>query len=1264
MLDDLTLTAKARQHSAAAAARLRWAALSLIAALLWTPVTQAGPVLWIDDSNNILHTVDLDTRQSTRIGAITGANETMTDIAMAPGSGELWGISNRAIWRLNRTTAVATRVGAHGIPSGNALTFDSAGRLFAAGAGNNRLYAIDLGTGVATALPGSMGNGSAGDLAFANDVLYLADASGRLTRLLLSGAFPYTVSPAVVGTMSVSNVFGLALASDASGRLFATAGATVYVVNTGTAALTAFSTLPAGVVANGATSESFASATITPPPAPTASPSNLALLRDLKFEPQNLSTLLNCGPPAGATPVAGRRRNLVLLVHGWNSDPAVWALPLREQIRAAIPQAGTAVASESWDLCVLDWKQLGDLGSATIAPWNAYANAPAVAAAVAGPLRDRYRYVHLVAHSAGSLVIELLTRSLKVAPAGSAPIIHATYLDAYEPGSGIRYGCSADWAESYVDTRTPDIFGLLRDTNRRHPCAFNIDVSAVDPVSSALIFPTTPLGIVAEETRVHAWPYQLYNYTAGLSSAGTATLDPVGAFTYGFGLTKVSGRRTTQNPNQWVPLIADRDANGLPEVPSHAAPGLERGTTACLARLNEAGTFRTRTVDCSNGRVISTPPQPVTNPDLTFADFAPIAVNDWFGPSAQSTPSTNGRVTLNPSPDAFLRLTNQSPAWVTYAARLGQAIDTLQFDYRYTAGNTGNGLLSVFVDNQLVYRMTQALTPSGTTATRSGPISIGRLDPGFHTLAFRLDMLSDTPSEITLSNLQVGTMTVRRATNVAPVAAIAAPRQARLNSRVVLDGSASRDDDPNPTALTYRWTSPSGPSPVLSDPSVPNPSFSPSTAGDYRVQLVVRDLATDSAAATATLTVPVLGDVDLDGDVDRDDAGAIRTAIGATGVSATDIRDLNGDLALTEADVTEARSKCTVANCGDPVAPPAAGGSSSGGGGGGGALTSPTLLALLALVLTSVARWPRRHADHDRRNPSCNEGAPTMPTANSSTPIHARVSARRPARSCLAWLACALTLLAAPGAEAAPMTNQEVIDMLKAGIPESTIVLAVQRDTSGFKTAPADLIQLKKQGVTQPVLDAMLGATNTGSGTAGNKGAGPAPGLAAPGNAAFATAPTVVAVDADGQRVALKQAAAGMRTNMWGLMIPIVGKAKTKVSFAGSAAAVRLRSPTPGFEVPLRTEAHASEQVFLIRMHPTRDSRDSVDATVSQFGSIKTGPTAKDRVEITIAPLPGRAGQFGAPHRISPKSSLEPGEYAINVQGTYYDFGIDASPSP
>lgn len=60
--------------------------------------------------------------------------------------------------------------------------------------------------------------------------------------------------------------------------------------------------------------------------------------------------------------------------------------------------------------------------------------------------------------------------------------------------------------------------------------------------------------------------------------------------------------------------------------------------------------------------------------------------------------------------------------------------------------------------------------------------------------------------------------------------------------------------------------------------------------------------------------------------------------------------------------------------------------------------------------------------------------------------------------------------------EKVPLTNKDVISMVKGGLAESTIVLAIQHNAAQFDTSPQALIALRNQGVPEKVLNAMLSA--------------------------------------------------------------------------------------------------------------------------------------------------------------------------------------------
>jgi hypothetical protein len=70
----------------------------------------------------------------------------------------------------------------------------------------------------------------------------------------------------------------------------------------------------------------------------------------------------------------------------------------------------------------------------------------------------------------------------------------------------------------------------------------------------------------------------------------------------------------------------------------------------------------------------------------------------------------------------------------------------------------------------------------------------------------------------------------------------------------------------------------------------------------------------------------------------------------------------------------------------------------------------------------------------------------------------------------------AAPLPAAPRAEAAPapLTNAEILEMVKAGFAEETIVKSIQLSETRFDTSVAALVELKNAGASEKVIQAML----------------------------------------------------------------------------------------------------------------------------------------------------------------------------------------------
>jgi len=149
--------------------------------------------------------------------------------------------------------------------------------------------------------------------------------------------------------------------------------------------------------------------------------------------------------------------------------------------------------------------------------------------------------------------------------------------------------------------------------------------------------------------------------------------------------------------------------------------------------------------------------------------------------------------------------------------------------------------------------------------------------------------------------------------NQAPVADAGADRSVRQGSWVVLAGSGS-DPDHGPFPLAFAWTQTGGSAVALSGAGTAHPSFTPPAEGLYVFRLVVNDGAADSAPDEVRINVPLLCDIDLDGDVDRNDTSLI-TAVRNRPMPANDLRDYDGDGMATVNDARACVLKCTRLNC-------------------------------------------------------------------------------------------------------------------------------------------------------------------------------------------------------------------------------------------------------------------------------------------------------------------------------------------------------------
>jgi hypothetical protein len=193
-------------------------------------------------------------------------------------------------------------------------------------------------------------------------------------------------------------------------------------------------------------------------------------------------------------------------------------------------------------------------------------------------------------------------------------------------------------------------------------------------------------------------------------------------------------------------------------------------------------------------------------------------------------------------------------------------------------------------------------------------------------------------------------------------------------------------------------------------------------------------------------------------------------------------------------------------------------------------------------------------------------------------------------------------------------------------------------------------VSLKKAGVSDKVLEAMVAA---GSGSAPATGAMPAP--PAPAMAAGALKNTDVIYQlVGGKYVEMFATSANLETNM------AFFQSKSEVVLEGKRAQYRTTDKQPVF-----LSTYSSTDAPLVRLKPGDDHNDrnlkiGSGAFMPFGGTQKMGVRNEDKIPVTIERDPRGF------YKVTPSAALPPGEYGFILatgfgagSGKIYDFGVD-----
>lgn len=261
----------------------------------------------------------------------------------------------------------------------------------------------------------------------------------------------------------------------------------------------------------------------------------------------------------------------------------------------------------------------------------------------------------------------------------------------------------------------------------------------------------------------------------------------------------------------------------------------------------------------------------------------------------------------------------------------------------------------------------------------------------------------------------------------------------------------------------------------------------------------------------------------------------------------------------------------------------------------------------------------------------------------------------RKAILCL-WIAVLSVAPATSGAEKTPMTNADVASMIAAGLPESTIIMAIQQGPAEFDTSAPALIELKNQGATPGMLEAMMQPATSAK-----------PARPSTGNAlldayyeelAGAGEPGVVLTDgADTIQMKYARMESQGKTGF----APFA-PAKVYSKLDGQRSSCRVSSPEPRFQFSMSRDVQPNTRVALI-LFAVRENSRIIQSVSASIAGVSSG-FPKDRViPLEIREVEAKSDAPAAletKYVATPTVALVPGEYALVFDGyTAYDFGID-----
>jgi len=247
-----------------------------------------------------------------------------------------------------------------------------------------------------------------------------------------------------------------------------------------------------------------------------------------------------------------------------------------------------------------------------------------------------------------------------------------------------------------------------------------------------------------------------------------------------------------------------------------------------------------------------------------------------------------------------------------------------------------------------------------------------------------------------------------------------------------------------------------------------------------------------------------------------------------------------------------------------------------------------------------------------------------------------------------------LTLLSATSLTAQEvLTNDSVLAMKKAGMSDSLILAKIRTSQTKFDTSTKGLIGLKSAGLSDQIIEAMVGHS-------GSPGSSSAPAAAAP------AAPAAAAASATTARETIFH----LTGNKYVELTAAASSVEFNTSFFDSKSELVLRGKKAQYRIsdrkPVFYSTWSANDVPLVRLKPGSDHDDrnlkiSSGSYAPFGGSTKFGVRSEDKVDVE-----SEKDARGL-YKMTPKEPLKPGEYGFvltygmagGTSGRVFDFGVD-----